>query len=100
MSSLVAPIRKLKDAGVNIFTIGIGPKVRRDELDFMASGRTHVFYVANMQQLPTLLSRISSSSCQGLNDFLRLYNINGGPIWPEYQSLSSLVTLLLCMMLL
>ncbi|XP_031574613.1 uncharacterized protein LOC116308348 isoform X2 [Actinia tenebrosa] len=66
IASLKEPVRLLKESHVNIFTIGIGRRINKRELDLMASLPTesHVFQVASMSELPKLLQRISDSSCQ------------------------------------
>ena len=60
-----APIKKLKDASVNILSIGVGGKTNRDELIFMASSpaETHVFSVKNMEKLEDLIGSITGASC-------------------------------------
>lgn len=63
---LKVPIENLEKSYVNIFTIGIGSNINRQELEMMASApvKDHVFYVATMQELQTLLQRIGESSCK------------------------------------
>lgn len=65
MQTLKAPIKLLKDSSVNIISIGVGSKTNQNELKFMASSpsNTHVFSVQNMNQLQTLISSITASSC-------------------------------------
>ena len=65
MQTLKAPIKLLKDSSVNIISIGVGSKTNHNELKFMASSpsNTHVFSVQNMNQLQTLISSITASSC-------------------------------------
>ena len=65
MQTLKAPIKLLKDSAVNIISIGVGSKTNQNELKFMASSpsNTHVFSVQNMNQLQTLISSITASSC-------------------------------------
>ncbi|XP_068676816.1 uncharacterized protein [Montipora foliosa] len=66
MGTLRIPLKNLKKSNVNIFAIGVGSKVKKEELELMATEpiKDHVFYVANMQQLLTLLQRIGDSSCK------------------------------------
>lgn len=66
INSLRAPLEQLKKSYVNIFAIGVGNKINRQELELMATDpvRDHVFYVANMQELQTLLQGIGESSCK------------------------------------
>ena len=65
MPTLRAPIKKLKDASVNIISIGVGDKTNRNELEFMATSpaSTHVFSVKNMAQLRNLIGSITGASC-------------------------------------
>ena len=65
MQTLKTPINLLKDSSVNIISIGVGSKTNQNELKFMASSpsNTHVFSVQNMNQLQTLISSITASSC-------------------------------------
>ena len=65
MQTLKTPIKLLKDSSVNIISIGVGSKANQNELKFMASSpsNTHVFSVQNMNQLQTLISSITASSC-------------------------------------
>ena len=65
MQTLKAPIKLLKDSSVNIISIGVGSRTNQNELKFMASSpdNTHVFSVQNMNQLQTLISSITASSC-------------------------------------
>ncbi|CAH3183434.1 unnamed protein product [Porites evermanni] len=69
MQTLKAPIKLLKDSSVNIISIGVGSKTNQNELKFMASSpdNTHVFSVQNMNQLQTLISSITASSCTTYN---------------------------------
>ncbi|KAK3717080.1 hypothetical protein QZH41_009449, partial [Actinostola sp. cb2023] len=65
-NSLIQPVKLLKEDHVNIFTIGVGRRINKKELEMMASDpvASHVFYVNKMEELPMLLQRISESSCQ------------------------------------
>lgn len=63
IKTLKEPIKKLKDSSVNIISIGVGDKTNRNELNFMASTKAHVFSVKNMDQLRVLIGSITSSSC-------------------------------------
>ena len=66
MNSLRAPLEKLKQSYVNIFAIGIGRNINKGELQMMATEpvKEHVFYVADMQELQTLLTNIGESACK------------------------------------
>lgn len=52
----------------------MGNKIKKEELDLMASQpvKDHVFFVANMQELQTLLQRIGDSACKS-----KLYQFEG-----------------------
>ena len=64
--SLRVPLENLKQSNVNIFTIGIGRNINKRELEMMATApvKEHVFYVATMQELQTLLTNIGESACK------------------------------------
>ena len=66
IKSLRVPVENLKKSYVNIFAIGVGSNINKQELGLMATApvKDHVFYVANMQKLQTLLQRIGESSCK------------------------------------
>ena len=63
--SLRVPLKNLEQSYVNIFAIGIGRNINKRELEMMATPpvKEHVFYVATMQQLQTLLTNIGESAC-------------------------------------
>ena len=67
MGSLRYPVKQLKDSGVNIFSIGVGRKINRNELNFMASEpiSSHVYFVKNMNELTAILHQLATSSCKG-----------------------------------
>ncbi|XP_048582331.1 uncharacterized protein LOC5506315 isoform X2 [Nematostella vectensis] len=69
IDSLKAPLKRLKDASVNIISIGVGRNINRNELELMASqpGRSHVYYVDSMKELKNLVNSISSSSCSSFS---------------------------------
>lgn len=64
--SLRDPLENLKQSYVNIFAIGIGRNINKRELEMMATApvKEHVFYVATMQELQTLLTNIGESACK------------------------------------
>ena len=64
--SLKVPLQNLKESYVNIFAIGIGQNINKQELELMATGpvNEHVFYVADMQELHTLLTALGESACK------------------------------------
>lgn len=64
--SLKVPLQNLKESYVNIFAIGIGQNINKQELELMATGpvNEHVFYVADMEELQTLLTALGESACK------------------------------------
>ena len=69
IQSLRTPVSDLRAVSVNIFSVGVGSSLNREELEFMASEPkdSHLFYVRNMAELPKLLHTLANSSCQGKN---------------------------------
>ena len=69
IQSLQIPVSELRAMKVNIFSVGVGRNLIRDELRFMASEPkdSHLFFVRNMAELPKLLHTLAKSSCQGKN---------------------------------
>ena len=65
INSLRAPVKALKDASVNIFSIGVGEKIRKEELELMASDKSHVYYVEKMADLQNIVDAITTQSCTG-----------------------------------
>ena len=63
--SLRVPLKNLEQSYVNIFAIGIGRNINKRELEMMATPpvKEHVFYVATMKELQTLLTSIGESAC-------------------------------------
>lgn len=64
--SLRVPLENLKQSYVNIYAIGIGRSINKRELEMMATPpvKEHVYYVATMQELQTLLTNIGESACK------------------------------------
>ena len=62
------PARQLKNSGVVIFSVGIGPHVSMQELHAMASEPTdkHVIHLENFLQLHTLTKLMSVKTCNGM----------------------------------
>ena len=67
IKTLRTPVADLIDIKVNIFSVGVGDNLVKEELRFMASEPkdSHVFFVRNMAELPKLLNTLAKSSCQG-----------------------------------
>jgi hypothetical protein len=61
------PAEKLKNAGVIIFSVGIGQNINTDELSSMASQpkEQRVILLENFQELSTLAKKMSSTTCNG-----------------------------------
>ncbi|CAH3168650.1 unnamed protein product [Porites evermanni] len=66
IKSLRSPVEELRSSKVNIFSVGVGQSLNRNELEFMASDpkASHLFFVRNMAELPNLLNTLAESSCQ------------------------------------
>ena len=54
-------------AGITVFSIGVGNKIQRQTLNTIASNPdcTHVFSVANYAEIKAIKEEIQKSSCQG-----------------------------------
>ena len=67
LKSLTVPVNELRAMKVNIFSVGVGNSVNKNELQVMASEPkdSHIFSVRNMAELPKLLHTLAQSSCQG-----------------------------------
>lgn len=61
------PALKLKNAGVIIFSVGIGQNINMDELHSMASQpkEQRVILLEDFQELSTLAKKMSSTTCNG-----------------------------------
>ncbi|CAB3988505.1 protocadherin Fat 4-like [Paramuricea clavata] len=59
------PANQLRDLGVSIFSIGVGPSVSQSELKEIASDpdRDHVFTLSSFNQLTSFVDRVSYVSC-------------------------------------
>ena len=62
------PAGKLKNAGVIVFSVGIGQNINMDELYAMASQpkEQRVILLENFQELSTLAKKMSSTTCNGM----------------------------------
>ena len=62
------PARRLKNSGVVIFSVGIGPYLSTHELHAMASDPTdeHVIRLDNFSQLSALAKQMSARTCNGM----------------------------------
>lgn len=69
IKSLRSPVDELRSSKVNIFSVGVGQSLNRNELEFIASDpkASHLFFVRNMAELPNLLNTLAESSCQSKN---------------------------------
>ena len=61
------PARQLKNAGVVIFSVGIGQSISLNELRDMASEPAvqHVITLSNFTELERLAKQMSSQTCNG-----------------------------------
>jgi hypothetical protein len=61
------PADQLRDLGVSIFSIGVGPSVSQSELKEIASDpdSDYVFTLSSFNQLASFVDRVSSVSCSG-----------------------------------
>ena len=61
------PAKKLRDKGVNIFSIGVGNNVNPRELNTMATDpdSTHVFRLDSFDDLAGWVDKLSAVSCDG-----------------------------------
>lgn len=60
--NVIGPAERLKRKGVEIFSLGIGYKFRRLQLQQMASSPLHVF-TAGFRRLSTVLGVIKNKAC-------------------------------------
>lgn len=60
--NVVVPATSLKQKGVEVFSLGIGSKFRRLQLQQMASSPAHVF-TAGFRKLSTVLGAIKNKAC-------------------------------------
>jgi hypothetical protein len=70
--------QKLKDAGVKIYTIGIGNQTDRTELQGIASDNNHVFMVDSFADLLSIHSLVLRVYCEGkyiIMNYVNLYEI-------------------------
>ena len=65
--SIIQPSNLLRNEGVNIFVIGIGPNINKDELDIIASDpdSDHVILPKSFEEINTLVENIQEASCYG-----------------------------------
>ena len=73
-SATVQGAQKLKNAGVKIYTIGIGNQTNKAELLDIASDSKHVFMVDSFQDLSSLHNLVQNTYCEGICVFLFLSN--------------------------
>ena len=67
MSDTSSEAAKLRDAGVTVFSIGVGSDANEQELKTMATDpdRTHVFTVSNFTSLDNITGALAQKTCQG-----------------------------------
>lgn len=65
-SATVQGAQKLKNAGVKIYTIGIGNQTNKAELLDIASDPNHVFMVDSFQDLSSLHNLVQNTYCEGV----------------------------------
>ena len=67
MSDTTSEAARLRDAGVTVFSIGVGSSANEQELKAMATDPdvTHVFSVTNFISLNTITRTLAQETCQG-----------------------------------
>ena len=72
--SVDQPAQQLKDIGLTIFSIGVGSGIGVSELETIATSPIdeHVYLLDNFEELYPLADKISSSTCNGMNDYINL----------------------------
>ena len=67
MSDTASEAAKLRDAGVTVFSIGVGSGANEQELKAMATDPddTHVFIVTNFTSLDNITGTLAEKTCQG-----------------------------------
>ncbi|XP_064630158.1 collagen alpha-4(VI) chain-like isoform X2 [Lineus longissimus] len=60
--------KKTKEKGIIIITIGVGQKIKFEELEEVASRKDYVFAVDDYDELASLVSRIGPSACRPIQD--------------------------------
>lgn len=80
MTSTWAEARLLREAGVNIITIGIGDSVRLPELQALASGpdNTNVYQVSAFTALSTVSNNVINAICNTVGECEAIRCQNGG----------------------
>ena len=65
--SIIRPSNLLREEGVNIFVIGIGQNINKNELDIIASDpdSDHVVLPESFDEINTLVENIQEASCYG-----------------------------------
>ena len=67
MSDTTSEAAKLRDAGVTVFSIGVGSGANEQELKAMATDPddTHVFTVTDFTLLDNITGTLAQKTCQG-----------------------------------
>ena len=65
--SIIQPSNLLRNEGVNIFVIRIGPNINENELEIIASDpdSDHVILLKSFEEINTLVENIQEASCYG-----------------------------------
>ena len=83
MSDTTSEAAKLRDAGVTVFSIGVGSGANEQELKAMATDPdvTHVFTVTNFTSLYNITGPLAQETCQGKMSHTATFNFyKGHPI--------------------
>ena len=72
--SIIQPSNLLRNEGVNIFVIRIGPNINENELEIIASDpdSDHVILLKSFEEINTLVENIQEASCYGDSFFFNL----------------------------
>ena len=76
MSNTTSEAAKLRDAGVTVFSIGVGSGANEEELKAMATDPddTHVFTVTDFTSLDNITGTLAQTTCQGKNSDRATFN--------------------------
>ena len=76
MSDTASEAAKLRDAGVTVFSIGVGSGANEQELKAMATDPddTHVFTVSNFTSLDAITGTLAHKTCQGKMSDIAILN--------------------------
>ena len=76
MSDTASEAAKLRDAGVTVFSIGVGSIVNEEELKAMSTDPddTHVFTVSNFTSLVNITGTLAQKTCEGKTADIATFN--------------------------